>query len=65
MMDLGKLNQLAVHRVCPFCQREFDSDKEHRALEKFCDHLTEHQPTPQQWHEAHKKIAAAKNKGTP
>jgi len=55
-MDLGKLSELATHRVCKECGAEFHGDEEQSALQKFSDHLTIHQPTAAEWAEAHNRI---------
>jgi hypothetical protein len=60
-MEMGKLQDLSVHRTCPECGAEFMTKKgtdghEIHALEQFSDHLTTHQSTSGQWAEAHHRI---------
>jgi len=57
-MDLGKLTTIASHRVCKECGAEFKTDPSGTptALEKFCDHITIHQFTLEQWTDAYKLI---------
>lgn len=59
-MDLGKLSRLSEHRKCVTCGAEFHTRKvdgiEETALQQFSDHLTEHQPTAEQWKAAYDKI---------
>ena len=59
-MDLGKLRELAEHRVCP-CGAEFWTEERESALQQYADHLMEHYPTPEQWTEAWKRIQALRN----
>jgi DNA/RNA-binding domain of Phe-tRNA-synthetase-like protein len=61
-MDLGKLSELSIRRVCQECGAVFETTKEQTALEQFADHLTEHQPTVAQWTDAYNKIQASKEK---
>lgn len=61
-MDAGKLNEIAMRRVCLECGSEFLTDGEGTALGKYADHSLKHQATVGQWHEAYKKIQAAKKR---
>jgi hypothetical protein len=53
-------------RVCGRCGAEFRDEVNQKgevvvsALEKFSDHQAEHNPSPAQWAEAHRRISAAK-----
>lgn len=49
-------------RVCALCGARFEGDKELTAMQKFADHQAEHNPSPAQWAEAHKRIQAGKEK---
>lgn len=61
-MDLGKLDKLQNHRTCMACGAEFETDKDGKALQKFSDHLTIHQPTGEQWTKAHRMIQSGKER---
>lgn len=61
-MDLGKLDELSFRRKCLLCGAEFETTKEHTALEQFADHATIHNPTPTQWANAYEKIQAGKER---
>jgi len=56
----------AEKRICADCGTVFSDtvnskgDIQVSALEKFSDHQAEHNPSPAQWSEAHKRIQAAK-----
>lgn len=58
-MDLGKLAELSVHRVCHECRAEFDTipatkaSEEIPALRQLAEHLSIHQPTGEQWAKAY------------
>jgi hypothetical protein len=52
-------------RTCGICGAKFRDTEEKgkvtvTALEKFTDHIAEHNPTPDKWTEAHKRIQAGK-----
>ena len=50
-------------RVCGLCGEVFETTNEGgmevTALQKFSDHQTEHQPSPGQWAEAHRRTQRA------
>jgi hypothetical protein len=66
LMDLGKLEEISIHRVCQECGAEFWTKKvegqEVSALQQFSDHTTKHQMTPGQWTEAYNKIQSQREK---
>ena len=45
-MDLGELSEKSEYRECKECGATFESDGEGTALQKFSDHVIEHQPKP-------------------
>lgn len=67
-MDLGKLSELSQRRKCLTCGAVFEeipATKERgviTALQQFADHITIHQPTPEQWAHAYDLIQEAKEK---
>ena len=66
-MDLGKLKELQHRRKCVTCGAVFESDPDSMkdgltAMQKHVDHLTEHNPTPEQWQNAHELIQKAKQR---
>ena len=61
-MDLGKLAELAVRRVCQECGAVFETNENETALAQYSDHSRLHQPTQAQWTEAYSKIQASKER---
>jgi len=62
-MDLGKLRELSVHRVCLECGAVFEGGGEAgSALAQFADHSVIHQPSAAQWTEAYSRIQAGKER---
>ena len=68
-MDLGeKLKGLIEKRTCLTCGAVFkripagNGKEEVTTLQQFADHQIVHQPTPEQWHTAYKKIEAIRNR---
>lgn len=64
-MDLGKLKELSHRRKCVTCGAVFESDPDSMkdglsSMQKHVDHMTEHNPTPEQWNEAYHRIQASK-----
>jgi hypothetical protein len=48
-------------RVCGVCGEVFQHSKDKAALDLFADHQTEHNPSPAQWGEAHRRIQIGKD----
>lgn len=55
-------------RVCGICLEEFEEERDKAgnlvksSLEKFADHQQTHNPTTQQWTEAHRRIQSSKER---
>lgn len=49
-------------RKCNECGNAFEATKEHTELDLYANHSIQHQPTPQQWHDAYETIQTWKEK---
>lgn len=61
-MDLGKLSELSQWRVCKECGPGFEVRKEESVLKQFSNHTIIHNPKPEAWVEAHRRIEAGKER---